>query len=712
MVLVNSDSFTTTTRKSFSPAQLLCMNKPTKSEATKINIQSETNKDKNVIILDDYDDDNNIKSPLPSSSLLKKKSSINLTQLLSGNQKRNNQKKETFIVKLKLPPNNIIKPSLIVNFKYKKSSKNLKIHPKSSSHPFFKAIIDKMNIQQNEIKFESNIIKPKILNLPKLNKSNFKIRNLSKDEEIYYNRKLSFKNIFPPKLNSILKLNFNDLDFLLFYSKYKFINDSNSNSNYLNRKINSSYIITTIDNDPNLSLNLIKQRYLHLNFDDRFNKFFQFDYCQALNGNNIDQWCDIYKPLDHQQNLQKNYISTNVFNWLKDSFSKFKTVNQSKRKKKLSKKKQIKEEFDSFIVYSDDEIEFDNYSTKVPCLIIEGPIGCGKTTLIHSIVEDELGGHVFEFNSNQSRSRKELEFNLKQIGTTTMLKQKKSVIMFDDVNLINEESDKDFWLSINDLLVFSYRPVILITNDIKWIPKNIVNESTIYKLNPIENFEIYQYLDLISLSRNLNLDSKILDKLSSFDLRKSLMELQMFSYKFDISNVGLTNITVINDNENIKDSKQTNLEKLNKVYEDNELKYFTNSIEMEMEIENEFEDKYEYEDEFENEYEYELNYNKFQDKINDNFKSDKISTIEFYVSKYFSNGSRSKTCRYMDADDYNKKHPANCFYSLPRDKLAVDLFSMIRVMAQKEFTRVQNNNPRRFELDPLEIYDDLFLVDV
>ena len=583
-------------------------------------------------------------------------SSMNdLKKLLSGNKPI----KKSLLVTLKIP-----KRSLIVKFKYKSINK---CKPSQISHPFFKQIFNKFN--NKDYNKDKNKSIPSINNIwsyPKLHASEFKIRNLNLDEERLYSSLTSID--LPLIIRSkpvIVNLEINEIDYLIYYQGISH-----------NTPNNDQYYLTVDDEiiDPiNTFLSLSKLQKKDIG---KYNKFFNNEYIQITSLNNYSQWCDIYKPLNHLENLQSTFISNDVFNWIQNSFIKLKSVNKEKRIEKLSYKKK---KVDPFIIYDE---ESDDEDFIVPSLIIEGPIGCGKTSMIYSIVNNELNGFVFEFNSSKSRARKDLEFTIKQIGTTSMVSNstdnnENTLILFDDVDLIdNNEMDKDFWIGLNNLLTISYRPVVLITNDLNKIPKNIVNESTIIKFNAIDERKLFKYLKLISLSRNINIDDQILKKFAKLDLRKALMELQMFSYNFQLSNVGLNNITFIKEEINEDDNNLTNLRKLELKSINYDLQYYNEQINKDNDTEPSTED----------------------------FNTLRYSYTEFYSSKLFSNGSRSKKCRYNDGNHYNSKHPANIFQTLSQDKLSTEVFPIIDTMAEMETLRIDSELPRRFDAYPIDIF--------
>ncbi|GMM45690.1 Elg1 protein [Pichia kluyveri] len=581
-------------------------------------------------------------------------SSMNdLKKLLSGNKPI----KKSLLVTLKIP-----KRSLIVKFKYKSINK---CKPSQIQHPFFKQIFNKFNNKDNNKDKNKSI--PSINNIwsyPKLHASEFKIRNLNLDEERLYSSLTSIDLPLIIRSKPVVNLEINEIDYLIYYQGISH-----------NTPNNDQYCLTVDDEiiDPiNTFLSLSKLQKKDIG---KYNKFFNNEYIQTTSLNNYSQWCDIYKPLNHLENLQSNFISNDVFNWIQNSFMKLKSVNKEKRIEKLSYKKK---KVDPFIIYDE---ESDDEDFIVPSLIIEGPIGCGKTSMIYSIVDNELNGFVFEFNSSKSRARKDLEFTIKQIGTTSMVSNcerpnENTLILFDDVDLIdNNEMDKDFWIGLNNLLTISYRPVVLITNDLNKIPKNIVNESTIIKFNAIDERKLFKYLKLISLSRNINIDDQILKEFAKLDLRKALMELQMFSYNFQLSNVGLNNITLIKEEIN-EENNLTNLRKLELKSINDDLQYYNDQI----------------------------NKDNYTERSIEDFNTLRYSYTEFYSSKLFSNGSRSKKCRYNDGNHYNSKHPTNIFQTLSQDKLSTEVFPIIDTMAEMETLRIDSELPRRFDAYPIDIF--------
>ncbi|CAI8491676.1 unnamed protein product [Pichia kudriavzevii] len=565
---------------------------------------------------------------------------VNALSLLTGNFSKHQNRKQT------KKPRTSTRPSFFVTLRY---SKRERVHAKNTSHPFFLEVKDKLKRQ----KLAPKLTIEKQLELPWLTRDQFINKNIDPIEEELLRRPLIVEIPNQKKNQPSLPV-IEPSEFSLFVVSS------------LSKETRNDRPTCNITKTSILPSDEIFQKYQHLQFDNRFTKFFQNDYRSNTSNNTVSQWCDLYRPTCHSENLQKEYISSDIFNWISNAFLTLKSVDSNKRMLKL--KRGANSTKDDFIVYSSDD---DSDSKEdVPCLILEGPVGCGKTTLVYSIIE-QLNGHVFEFSSNESRSKKNLEFRLNQIGTTTNLEQSNSIILFDDVDLINED-DKDFWSCVTNLLACSYRPVVLTTTSLKAIPDRIINESTIYTLESISELDLSHYIDFIALSRGLRLDNAIIDRFSKLSLRSAIMQLQFFSYTIPTqnSNVGLIDVT--KNETNTKRKKIKLLSRLKKLSYESDIAYFTNTIKVK--------------------------------PLRDDFNEDKNSCLEFYSSKYFTHGKRSKSCRYSSGENYNKRHPTNVFTYLPKSTLAAEVLPFISEMANKEQERIENNQPRLFDIFPMDVF--------
>lgn len=513
-----------------------------------------------------------------------------------------------------------------------------KIKANQSSHPFFQSIKQKFqNSSATKEKAKSRKQRDLLLlqEHPFLKRSQFINKALNtteiNDHEKLYN---GFKhdNFSFPNRREVEPTNFSDVnEFMELYRAHlkasQYITDNSI-----------QYETSPIGNVSFFDC------YENLN-DLKFKRLTENQYPST----SISIWSDVFRPTSSSEILQSPGITKQLHRWINDSFGKLKTVDKQKRRKLLKGKKL--NEIDAFIVQEFEEQQEDGF---VPSLIIEGPTGCGKTSAVYAIIAEHYNGHIFELNSSQSRAKKDIEFHLKQIGTTTTVDEvQNSVILFDDVDLIDEESiDRDFWQGIFDLLSYTFRPVIFTTNDVSKIPKKIVSQSKIITFRHQNKDVKREYLDLVAMNQDLKLDQKTLDWLSKFDLRRSIMELQMITNKIGSTERPLQ-IREMKPSVNFTPDPNTNLPPLEYLL----LKYESESWSINRG------DK------------------SIKTTIFDNMRS---VCLEFYSSKKLNSKSRLK---FEGVDPLTYVDNYLDFSRLPKSELAAYVLPLIKQMARDESIR-------------------------
>ena len=265
------------------------------------------------------------------------------------------------------------------------------------------------------------------------------------------------------------------------------------------------------------------------------------------NGTHITLWTELFKPHNINEVLLDTRLKGTINKWIINAFEKLKKP--TTRHSLLKSQKNVKTLepgtilFDGFII-PDDMVEEENEESKngieefVPLMILHGD-GIGKTTLINTIM-DSINGKVLDINSSQNRSKKELFDTLLEYCTSHYVKDKKSygIVLFDDVDVLFKEHDKQFWIMVESLLLKSRKPIILICKDVNFIPTNLIelceNNKSIFEAKRVSTKSLHAFLNEYMKVLGLKVPEDILlpiIKASQKDIRKCLLQLQyLFAY--------------------------------------------------------------------------------------------------------------------------------------------------------------------------------------
>lgn len=254
-------------------------------------------------------------------------------------------------------------------------------------------------------------------------------------------------------------------------------------------------------------------------------------------------WSVKYRPKKRSQVAASaiSLDSVDLLNWLKfrlQQLKKFAALQQ------LNEQKKRKTALDGFIVddkfddYNEDTEMDENYTSF--CLIY-GPPGCGKTSSVYAVGQ-ELNTFVFEVNSSQKRSGKELLELLEGVGQSHLIhsratdQNQNSIILLDDVDVIYA-TEKTFWAGISKFANESRRPIVMTCTDMSLIPDSFLEENEVHVLEykPAEADLHVDILYLIALSEGHYINNKrvLYDILSQNDndLRRSIAHLQFWCQK-------------------------------------------------------------------------------------------------------------------------------------------------------------------------------------
>lgn len=163
------------------------------------------------------------------------------------------------------------------------------------------------------------------------------------------------------------------------------------------------------------------------------------------------------------------------------------------------------------------EIIMSYISSSKMLFIIHGNAISGKTSLINTILKlyygDNIGNNVLSFNLLKEQGinyyRNDLK-NFCQINNLIFNSLKKKTIVFDDIDLLNEQSQQIF-----SNLLSTYKNVnfIFSCNDINKIQKTLLQRLEYIKIDVIDNNFLSKILNNIILNENISLSENNINKL-------------------------------------------------------------------------------------------------------------------------------------------------------------------------------------------------------
>ncbi|MHA1340931.1 MAG: replication factor C large subunit [Promethearchaeota archaeon] len=194
---------------------------------------------------------------------------------------------------------------------------------------------------------------------------------------------------------------------------------------------------------------------------------------------------------------------------------------------------------------------------KERAILLEGPPGIGKTTVVYAIAND-LGYSVIELNASDARTEEIINKKLKEaVGNTNIMafmdssisnKKMKKIIFIDEVDGISGQSDRGGLSALLKIIRTTKNPIIMAANFYDTKFKTLYDNVTKIKCNPLKKPSILRILKKIAENENLNIDDESLNIIaenSSGDLRSAINDLQALtqgSLKLDDLNIGEINM--------------------------------------------------------------------------------------------------------------------------------------------------------------------------
>lgn len=169
-------------------------------------------------------------------------------------------------------------------------------------------------------------------------------------------------------------------------------------------------------------------------------------------------------------------------------------------------------------------------------LLVIGPAGCGKTSLVHAIA-NELNLHVVETNASDVRTKKHLDdFFGKSLMQQTLF-QKGKLVLFDEVDGISGQNDRGAPQEIVKLIADSRYPLILLANQFKTSGQKsrlstLKKACTVINAVELTRSDVIDVLKMIAVKEKLSVDERALSVIAgnaNGDLRSAINDLEAYS---------------------------------------------------------------------------------------------------------------------------------------------------------------------------------------
>lgn len=191
---------------------------------------------------------------------------------------------------------------------------------------------------------------------------------------------------------------------------------------------------------------------------------------------------------------------------------------------------------------------------KKKSLILHGPCGIGKTSLVHA-TSNETDSELLELNASDLRDKKKIAEIIGNSVQQKSLFKKSKIILIDEVDGISTTKDKGGLTELLGLIEKSCFPILITANNI-WDKKfnPLRTKSEMIQLKDIDYKIILGVLREISNKENLNVSADILTSISvksKGDLRAAINDLQIISQINETSIINPREINERNKEESI-----------------------------------------------------------------------------------------------------------------------------------------------------------------
>ncbi len=246
-------------------------------------------------------------------------------------------------------------------------------------------------------------------------------------------------------------------------------------------------------------------------------------------------WVEKYRPKSIKEMAlpsarlsgQRVKLAEELMSFVEDFFEERKRVNRENKKIREFNRTAIEKE-------QKEEIKV---APEKAAVLLEGPPGIGKTSIVYSLAND-LNMEVIETNASDTRTRATLERRLKETVKSRgimdfITESKEKLILIDEIDGIYGVQDRGAIPTVIDLIENTQFPIIMCSNEYKTNLQPIYNKIRRYEVHPLPKKEVIKIAQYILKKESImNLKSEdlelIIDK-NNGDLRGVINDIQGIS---------------------------------------------------------------------------------------------------------------------------------------------------------------------------------------
>ena len=243
-------------------------------------------------------------------------------------------------------------------------------------------------------------------------------------------------------------------------------------------------------------------------------------------------WVEKYRPKSIKEmalptarlGRQRVKLDEELTNFLNQFFEERKRVNKENKRIR---------EFNRTAIEKDQKEE-KRIATEKAAVLLEGPPGIGKTSIVYALAND-FNMEVIETNASETRTRSTLERRLNETTKSRgimvfITESKEKLILIDEIDGIYGVQDRGAIPTVIDLIQNTQFPIIMCSNEYKTNLQTLYNKIKRYEVHALPKKEVIKIAKNILKKENIstlkNEDLELIIDKNNGDLRGVINDIQ------------------------------------------------------------------------------------------------------------------------------------------------------------------------------------------